>query len=332
MRSMKFTEKEKAILAGLNSVGTGSLAALADAANLKTHAVRYGLENLLERGILSPFCSIDASTLGFNSYIAYFSLPPTPREEAERALSSIVSHPNVSWIGELSGAFQYGCTVCAKNVYHALALFDEIAVTMKIPWQRKMFAQRTALTFWPLKFFGRDDAQPVCVEYPALPARCEIDDLDHKILKLKNDSPTMSHSEIARICGQPVSTIAYRIQQLIENKVIIGSWYIINWGRMGIAHSEVSLVLKRLDTSLLKRLVSFGRECRSCYFVVGGVGAWDFQFNVLTEHQDELHRFISDLRTSFGHEIDEVAIHAYTRLFKFSNYPFKDLATVVADT
>lgn len=205
---MKLNEKERAILSGLNAVGSGSLATLADAANLKTHAVRYGLENLLERGILSPFCSIDPSTLGFNSYIVYFSLPPISKEEVERALSLILSHPNISWIGELSGAFQYGCTVCAKNIHHALALFEEIGTIMRIPWQRKILAQRTRLTLWPLKFFGRGDAPSVYVDYPPRVTRYEIDELDHKILKLKNDSPTMSHSEIARMCGQSLSTIS----------------------------------------------------------------------------------------------------------------------------
>lgn len=318
------TDQERAILAGLDSVGIASIATLADAASLKAYTVRYGLQNILERGLIGPFCSIDPAAIGFTSFMVYFSLHPAPAAKIQKALNVLISHQNVSWVGELSGPFQYGFTVCARDTYHAMRLIDAITEKMSIPWQAKSFTHRTHLIFWPLKLFSEGTGPSFTVTYPLTPIRTEIDQLDHIILQAKGGDPTISHSELARRAGAAQSTITYRIEQLISKGVILGSWYGPNWNQLGIGHSEVSLVLKEVSPRLLEELVSFGRQDRSCHFVVGGVGSLDFQFSVLSSHPSEIQRFTSELWERYGHKIDSINISAYTRLLKYCTYPFVD--------
>jgi DNA-binding Lrp family transcriptional regulator len=325
VRNKFLTEQDRAVLAGLDSVGVSSISALAEASNLKAHAVRYRLQNLLEQDLLSPFCSIDPAAIGFSSYIVYFSLSSASPADTAEALNTLVSHQNVSWVGELSGSFQYGCTICARDATHAMSLLGQIIVAMGIEWQRKHITQRTHLVFWPLKFFSADTESSVSIAYPTKPARHEIDELDHLILRHKGENATLSHSEIGRSAGIAPSTIAYRIEQLIEKKIILGSWYAPNWGNLGMGHSEVSLIFREISPSLFDELILFGRRTRSCMYVVGGLGSWDFQFNILSSHPAEPQRFISELWEKFGNKIEDLSISGYTGLLKYRTYPFHEL-------
>jgi len=313
------------ILAGMDTVGVSSISALAEAANLKAHSVRHRLQNLLERKLLTPFCSIDPAAIGFNSYIVYFSLAPAPAAKIGRALKTLVAHQNISWVGELSGAFQYGCTVCARDATHAMSLLGQIIASMEVEWQRKHITQRTHLIFWPLKFFSVDTENSVSIAYPTSTTRHAIDQLDHLILRSKGENPTLSHSEIGRSLGIAPTTIAYRIEQLIAKKIILGSWYAPNWDNLGMGHSEVSLVLKEVSPRAIDDLIVFGRRTRSCLYIVGGIGSWDFQFNILSSHPAEPQQFISRLWEEHGNKIETISISGYPGLLKYRTYPFVDL-------
>jgi DNA-binding Lrp family transcriptional regulator len=324
LRNKGLNEKELATLAALGSIGVSSVTTLADAASLKMPTVRYALQSLLERRLISPFCSIDPAAVGFRSYIIYFSFSPGASVSVESALQALVSHQNVSWVGELSGTFQYGCTVCARDTLHCMSLLERITASMGLRWERKSVAERTHLTFWPLKFFSENPEASLSISHASRSVRHEIDALDHTILKLKSEDPTLSNSEIGRLSKTPVSTIAHRIEQLSKKKILLGSWYAPNWNNLGIGHSEVSLVLREVSPSLIEELVKFGGRTRSCHYVVGGAGSWDFQFNILSAHPTELQRFTRELWEIYGSRIETVNVSAYTRLIKYSTYPFQE--------
>jgi DNA-binding Lrp family transcriptional regulator len=328
LRNRGLSEKEVAILAAIDAVGVTSVAALADATSLKTQSVRYGLQSLLERHLISPFCSIDSAAVGFRSYIVYFSLSPGGTSSVDKALSALASHQNVSWLGELSGTYQYGCTVCARDTPHVMSLLERITAGMGVKWQRKSITERTHLTFWPLKLFSASTEASLAISYPTRPIQHEIDQLDHAILKLKSEDPTLPTSEIARTSGNPLSTVAHRIEQLFKRGILLGSWYAPNWNNLGIGHSEVSLVLREVAPSLIEELARFGRRTRSCHYVVGGLGSWDFQLNILSSPPTELQRFTRELWEIFGDRIETVNVSAYSRLLKYSTYPFQDLQGV----
>jgi DNA-binding Lrp family transcriptional regulator len=325
LRNKGLNEKELATLAALGAVGVTSVTALADAASLKMPTVRYALQSLLERRLISPFCSIDPAAVGFRSYIVYISLSPGASSSVESALQALASHQNVSWVGELSGAFQYGCTICARDTFHFMSLLERIAVDMGVRWERKSVTERTHLTFWPLKFFSENPETSLSISHSSHPVRHEIDLLDHTVLKLKSEDPTLSNSEIARLSKSPVSTIVHRVEQLSKKKILLGSWYAPNWNNLGIGHSEVSLVLRDVSSSLIEELVRLGGRTRSCHYVVAGAGSWDFQFNILSSHPTELQRFTRELWETFGSRIETINVSAYTRLLKYSTYPFQKL-------
>jgi DNA-binding Lrp family transcriptional regulator len=324
-RHSVLSEQELAILASLGTVGVTSIAALADAANLKAHTARYGLQNLLDRHLLSPFCSIDPATLGFSAYITYFSLTPTSLTKVDEGVREMVAHQNVSWVGEMTGTYQYGCTVYARDATHAMLLIEQITSRMGIPWQKKSLTQRTGVIFWPLKFFSTDLNSTSAIEYPNRPLHQEIDQLDHQLLRIKGRNPTMPNNEIARLVGSAASTVTYRVEQLVAKGVILGSWYIPNWNSLGLSHSEISVVTKAVSPSLIHELIAFGRRARNCQFVVTGLGGWDLQFNVLSSHPTELQAFTGALWANYGDNIDSLTVNGYTRLLKYSTYPFVEL-------
>jgi hypothetical protein len=64
--------------------------------------------------------------------------------------------------------------------------------------------------------------------------------------------------------------------------------------------------------------------------VAGCLGTWDFQFTVLVEGADALHRFSSEVWQRFGDYIESLHVTAYSRRIRDQSYPFSDLAVVTA--
>ena len=60
-------------------------------------------------------------------------------------------------------------------------------------------------------------------------------------------------------------------------------------------------------------------------YVVGSLGSWDFQFNILSSHPAEPQRFMSELWEKHGNVIESLSISGYPGLLKYRTYPFVDL-------
>jgi DNA-binding Lrp family transcriptional regulator len=200
---------------------------------------------------------------------------------------------------------------------------------MALPWHRKAFLDRYLLTVWPLKCDAQNRSDCAIVYPPASPQYL-IDELDHDILKVKSVNPTISHSELSSALDRPVTEIDQRMEDLHTKRIINSCGFSIDWGRLGIALTEVSVTLNRIDAALIDALVEFGRASSTCHSVAGCLGTWDFQFNVLTESPDTLHRFTSDLWHRFGDFIESLHVTTFTRPLRVESYPFPNLATVLA--
>lgn len=327
---MKLTTHERTLLTTLDAVGVASIADVAEASNLREHSVRFGLAGLLRKQLIRPFCSVDPGALGFRAYSVYFSLKPGSLDDFSRGIKRIIAHPYVSWLGELSGPFQYGCTVYARNLTQAIAIIGEVSDALGVPWHRKAFYERTRVVFWPLKYFGSSDVPSVAIDCPASTCSQKIDELDHRILSLKSQDALISNANLARHCGQPASTISYRVVQLESRGIINSAWFVPNWEKLGLIHSQLSLSLTKVDPKLQNALVEFGRRSSVCCIALACAGSWDFELNVLTPDQAGLQTFQTELWREFGNYIESTINLSYTRVIKFSAYPFSQVSQVNA--
>ena len=225
LASMKLSSQERVILNALDGVGVAPVSDVAGASSLSEHSVRYGLSGLIEKQLVRPFCSIDPGALGFRAYSIYFSLKPGSVADCSRGVERIV-------IGEVSEAFA-------------------------VPWHRKVFYERTQIVFWPLKFFGSPNVPSISIDCPSSDRTHKIDELDHRILLRKSEDALVSNATLARECGEAVSTVSYRVAQLKERRIINGAWFVPNWEKLGLIHSQFSLLLTRVDPKLQKALIDW---------------------------------------------------------------------------
>jgi DNA-binding Lrp family transcriptional regulator len=326
---MHLTDFDRALLANLHGEAAGCAAVFSSPEARARHAQQYGIEGLLERGVLTPRCSVNVGALGFKSYVAYFSFKPAPPTEIEEAVGVVREHPYVSSLVELSGSFHFACTVLAKDISQALLIYGDISERMKLPWHRKTFVERYLLTVWPLKCASNVGTTEALVFPPAAP-QATIDALDHEILKHKARSPLLSHQELSDALNEPLATIDERIKALQAKRIINGCGYVINWEGIEISPTEVSVTVNRIDAALIDALVEFGRRNSLCCSVAGCLGTWDFQFTVLTETPDALHGFTSELWQRFGDFIESLHVTAYSQRLRDESYPFLELAVVMA--
>ena len=99
----------------------------------------------------------------------------------------------------------------------------------------------------------------------------KIDNLDRKILSILSKNARIPFKDVATECGVSRAAIHQRVQHLIDNGVIVGSWFDINPKSLGYSTcTYVGLNLERgsMYKEVVERVINIP-EVIECHFTTG---------------------------------------------------------------
>lgn len=315
---------EQQVLAAVHRFGLASTQTLARLSGLKPHTLRHTIQRLIGRGIVTPFCMINTFALGLKMFSTYLSFDGATPDEEHEALLRAAADPNVNWVARCNGSASVGLSVLAGTSEDALLLLGELNAKMGLRWSRKSFIEASGVYLWPLKSFGVENNLGATLLNRSLGQPYLLDELDHRILVLRREMPLASESALARSLGVPDATTSYRLRRLEMAKVLVGNGLAPCWREMGFSQIKVTVSLNVVDLFLQDELVSFGFQNPDCIGAIPTLGAWDFEFNVISHGEDEATRFTNELYAQFGDKIQEVSVMSITETIKTSAYPFPE--------
>lgn len=70
----------------------------------------------------------------------------------------------------------------------------------------------------------------------------ELDEIDLKILRLMQENARIAYSELSKKLGIPEATVKYRVKKLIENRVIMGFYTLLNPRKIGFPFSIIMMI------------------------------------------------------------------------------------------
>ena len=117
LKSMKLNEKEAKILASVEWAADKQLSEIAKETGYQEHTVRYYLRRMEEAGVIERVPFMDLSSLGYQ-YVGIFFSIGLPPEKVPDALKSLTALPEVVWLAELGGDYQFGLGLCVQHVSH----------------------------------------------------------------------------------------------------------------------------------------------------------------------------------------------------------------------
>ncbi|MFX1476730.1 MAG: Lrp/AsnC family transcriptional regulator [Promethearchaeota archaeon] len=148
-----------------------------------------------------------------------------------------------------------------------------------------------------------------------------MDDLDLRIIKKLQENAKLSYKKIAKMLKAPASTIHFRVQKMIEEKLIVKFTSIVDVGKLGYETvGWVGLTIDPLKTDeIASRIASF-EEVR---MLSTTGGAHNLVIQILSKNEKELWNFIREnIQTIEG--VQNLDVSSSLKIFKWDTcYFFK---------
>lgn len=313
---VKLTEKEATVLACVELRANAPMALFRKESGLREHTIRYALRSLISRKVITPLPFINLHRLGYTVYSLFFTVGGEKRGAHDALIRSLVAAPNVLWVGEFGGEYQYGVGFGAKHLSELTLFLDALSKKHGAIFHDKAVSVQISSTVYPRRYLSsrKSSAQPITVTFGQRePA--SIDSVDAKILSALTTYGTWSHRQIALKIQVPLSTVELRIRKLREQGVIAGDIYSVDAAQFEMESFKLLVYTKGLDSALTGKLDAYCRATPNITTLIDCLGSWGYEINAEVRKPEELSRIIQQIYEHFGG-----SIHTIKVLTKFS-YP-----------
>jgi len=313
---MKLTEKEATVLASVELRADAPIALLRKESGLREHTIRYALRSLIQRKVINPIPFINLHRLGLTVYSIFFTVGGEKRGAHDALIRTLIATPQVLWVGEFGGEYQYGVGVAARRLSDLTVFLDAISKKHGAIFHDKAISVQISSTVYPRRYLSsrKMSAKPITVTFDRNePTR--IDAVDEKILSALTTYGTLSHRQMALAIQVPLSTVELRIRKLKEQGVIAGEIYSVDAAKFEMESFKLLVYTKGLDSALTLRIDEYCRAQPNVTTLIDCIGSWGYEINVEVRRPEELSRIIQQLYEYFGN-----SIHTIKTLTKFA-YP-----------
>lgn len=321
---MKLTQREIEILAALQYKADLPLSDVARMTGHREHTVRYTVESLVERGIISRRTYINIYPLGYFKEAFFFSLTPDSRKFRGPLLDFLIKSPQIGYVAELGGEYQYKVDICGRTLDEISWFLNELYEQFGEILQGKSHAILVQLADFPTKIIRRRRGSGEALTMGVRDHRMEIDEIDHRILCALSTVGNSSHRELARKLGISNSTLEYRIKRMKQNKVVLGARYLIDTSQLNMQSFFHLVYVKGFSRSLRDKLYEYCKRHPHVDYFVQCMANWDFEIGTTVERAQDVVVFTQGLYESFGESILNVFSLPLFSVMKVSNYPFDD--------
>jgi DNA-binding Lrp family transcriptional regulator len=149
----------------------------------------------------------------------------------------------------------------------------------------------------------------------------ELDLKDRKILYELDVNARCGASRIAKKVGLSKQVVNYRINQLIERKIIEKFYAVYDTSKLGYTTYKIFLRLQNVNIKKQEEIVKYLINHPNVQFFMSSDGMFDLVFNVLAKDVLELHNILNILKKKYGKYIAlrEISIMIFSSFF-FRDY------------
>ena len=227
------------------------------------------------------------------------------KESVKRAL---VAAPEVLWVGEFGGEFQYALGFAALRFSTLIDFLRGISKRFPKTFFDKTLAVRISSTIFPRKYLCANRFKVESITALSAQEDVSIDDLDGKVLGGLTSFGALSHRQLARKLQIPLSTLELRIHKLKERGVIAGEIYIVEPALFGYQSYKLLVYTKGLDPTFTSLLHGFCSYHPNITYLVDLLGAWGYEIGCEVRGAEEVTAIIQQIYDGFGHLINSVKV------------------------
>jgi Lrp/AsnC family transcriptional regulator, leucine-responsive regulatory protein len=266
--------------------------------------VSYRIKQLERMEIIRGYHAIpDVYRLGkahFRVFVKYQQLDRATESGLIRELSRC---PEISWLTLLDGDFDLEFVVWANHIMEFETLYDAILARFGRYFQEKYFSIATRVEYLPFRFLNPLARSGRGLVFGGAHENRVLDGQDKRILYEANRHGRISFAELAGKLGISVALAKSRLRALVAGGAIIGFGLKIDHKRLGLTYRKVLLKLTTPAREPIGRIAAYLRRQKNVIFLVKTIGAYDFEFELLTESNEEFYHFMKVFRSRFAADI-----------------------------
>src|SRR3989344_2252947 len=163
-----------------------------------------------------------------------------------------------------------------------------------------------------------------------------MDIKDLKILKELDINANQSNNQIGKKVKLSKEVVKYRIDRLIENKVIIKFYAVINYFKLGIGKYKLYIRLTNVNKEKIEEIAEYFNKHNKTEWVALTTGRWDIVVGFLVHNVNEFDDEIQLVLNKFSNYIQEKAVTTTLYLVhssrEFLSSPNKEINQIIYHT
>jgi DNA-binding Lrp family transcriptional regulator len=277
---------------------------------VKTHTVRYAIEQLNATLKMEPFCFTNPFSMGLTTFRIYFSANTADKRKVTQMLEHIRSLPEMGWLYSLHGTYQFGMSLRVPNMQalnRILVDFDAKFGDLVI---NKCISTLARFAYYQPALAHLGSGPRSVFEYTSDDELVVLDATDLKLLTAIKGNAAAPVRELAQVSGLPSSTVAYRLDRLVKNRVILGFAYTYE-DFLGSASFLIQVAIRGLGGRTIERLFDFARGHPRVNWAAKTIGVWDFEMEVALNGGAELEAIVGHIYRFGEGQVREVITHTW---------------------
>ncbi len=298
---VKLDKKDKQLLSLLYNNSRMSFTEMGKTLKLSSSSVERRVRALRDAGVISLlFADLNLLKLGFRAYRLYFKFDVMDRKTESEVVKLFEDYPHTVWGVVCEGAY---------DVLWRIAEKDEVAVEKAAYLMMEKFGDRivekTVATTTYQMYLAWNKATET-ERHAAMPTEKvtnveSVDETDMKLLAALYGNARGTTVNLAKLVGLTPDAVKYRMKRLVEKEYILGYTAWFDAKKLGFNYYKLLIGFKSATKERELEFVRYCIENDNVILVNKTIGSWDIEVDVIVRDNTELHEFMRDMKTKFGH-------------------------------
>jgi len=305
------------------------LAKIAKLMNLSRQSIEYRIKVMEKSQLIQGSRTvINIGKLGYQSYHYFLSLGNSSDEK--ELVKKSIENMYVNTLISYSGKWNYELAIMARNPKEAqdqfLNLIKDFKIINYLPCiiletiKAEVLPNLIDEKIPQIKNIKNDPS--FSKQFSLIEQKYTPDEKDLSLMYLLSQNAQLSLLELGRQLHLGRDSIAYRIKKLIRSGYIKEFRPIINYDILSF--SVQSILIKSNNQDDKEKFKLFLKNNKNVIWATELFGTWDYLIYILDYNQEEIHGFISNIKTNFPS-----LIGSYEILFAYKEHKYSFMSEVM---
>lgn len=315
--------KDKKILYQLDLNCRQSNTQIGKKVGLSRKVVEYRINRMEEIGLITNyFTVINSYMLGFDAYRYYIKFQNATNKIKDEIGEYIAKYKHIWTCSSIKGVYDLSIVVWVSNIQEFYNFWDDINDRYGDYFSEKLFSIYVKAHCYPNSYLLEENyckKERDVFQITGEAKKIDIDYIDYQILNILAINARISTVDIAKEINQSSQNVQYRINKLIEKKLIQAFRVNIDVSQIKLEHFKVDIFLNQ--PSKRKQLWRELELLPNIIFINTSVGYADIEIEMIVKSSDEIIEKMDKIMSKYENLIKKYNFYTGSKFYKIRCLP-----------